>query len=69
MLPVGSIVSDATSGAGFMAASIAVFGFLWQAPAALARKDDQAVRVATVLGGLVGLGFAMAVLLAGYLIW
>lgn len=69
MLPIGSIVSDVTSGAGLMAASIAVFGFLWQAPAALARKDDQAVRVATVAGGLFGLAIAMAILLAGYLIW
>jgi hypothetical protein len=52
-----------------MAASIAIFGFLLQVPAALARKDDQAVRVATVLGGLLGLGIAMTILVVGYLAW
>ncbi|MGN6275781.1 MAG: hypothetical protein ACTHNP_07605 [Solirubrobacterales bacterium] len=69
MLPIGSIIGDVTSGAGLMAASIAVFGFLWQAPAALARKDDQAVRVATAAGGLFGLSIAMTILVAVYLIW
>jgi hypothetical protein len=69
VFPVGSIIGDATSGAGLVAAFIAVFGFLWQAPAALARKDDQAVRVATVAGGLFGLAIAMAILLADYLFW
>jgi hypothetical protein len=42
-----------------MAAAIAVFGFLTQAPAALARKGDQTLRAATVVGGL--LGFFVAV--------
>jgi len=37
-----------------MAAAIAVFGFLVQAPAALARKDDQTLRATTVVGGLAG---------------
>lgn len=69
MPPIGSIIGDVTSGAGLVAAFIAVFGFLWQAPAALARKDGQTIRVATVAGGLFGLAIAMAILLAGYLIW
>lgn len=68
VLPVGSFTSNATSVAGFMAAAIAVFGFLWQAPLALARKGDRTVRAATVIGGLVGFGFATAVVLADY-IW
>jgi hypothetical protein len=50
-----------------MAAAIAVFGFLGQAPSAIARKEDSAVRAATVIGGLVGFGFALTVILAGYL--
>ena len=54
MLPAGSLASNAASFLGLMAAAIAVFGFLVQAPAALARKDDQTLRVTTVVGGLVG---------------
>jgi hypothetical protein len=55
MLPVGSFIGDAASGAGFVAACIAVCGFLMQVRPALAREDDRAVRAATVVGGLVGL--------------
>jgi hypothetical protein len=69
VLPVGSIVSDVTSGAGLMAASIAIFGFLLQSPAALAGRDDEAVRVATVVGGLLGFGIAVTILVVGYLLW
>ena len=68
MVSVGLIVSDVTGGAGLMAASIAVCGFLLQAPTALARKDDHAVRVATVLGGLVGFAIATTILGVGYLL-
>jgi hypothetical protein len=57
------MVSDAASAAGFMAASIAIFGFLLQAPAALARREEQEVRVAT--GGLFGFVIAIAVILLG----
>jgi hypothetical protein len=46
-----------------MAAAIAVFGFLIQAPAALARKDEQTLRATTVVGGLVGLLFASGIIL------
>lgn len=67
MLPIGSFATDAAGVAGFMAATIAVCGFLIQAPSALARKDDQAVRVATVIGGLVGFGIAMAILAVDHL--
>jgi len=48
-----------------MAASIAIFGFLLQAPAALARKEDQAVREATVAGGLFGFVIATVIILFG----
>jgi hypothetical protein len=58
VLPVGSFISEAGSGVGFIAAAIAVCGFVGQVVPALTRKDDQAVRAATVIGGLVGLGAA-----------
>jgi uncharacterized membrane protein len=66
VLPVGTFTNDATGVFGFIAAAIAVFGFLGQAPSAIARREDATVRAATVIGGLVGLGFAMAVILVGY---
>jgi hypothetical protein len=62
VLPVGSIANDAAFAAGFMAATIAVCGFLGQAPAALMQKDDQTVRALTVVGGLVGLAIAAAII-------
>jgi hypothetical protein len=67
VLPVGSFTRDATGVVGFMAAAIAVFGFLWQAPFALTRKEDRAVRAATVIGGLVGFGAATAMVAVDYL--
>lgn len=54
MLPIGSI-SDAASGVGFIAAAIAVCGFLGQVGPALKRQEDEEVRAATVAGGLFGL--------------
>lgn len=60
MLPIGS-VSDAASGIGFMAAAIAVCGFLGQVGPALKRQEDEEVRAATVVGGLFGLVAAAAV--------
>jgi uncharacterized membrane protein len=60
VLPVGSIASDFASGAGFIAATIAVCGFLGQTSPALMRKDDQTVRALTVVGGLIGFIFAAA---------
>ena len=68
MLPVGSFVSDAASGAGFLAATIAIGGFLGQVWPALRLKDERAVRAATVVGGLFGLG-AAALTLAGSSLW
>lgn len=62
MLPVGSIASGAASAFGFMAAAIAVCGFLVQAPAALNRKEESSVRAAMVFGGLVGFAIAIAFL-------
>jgi hypothetical protein len=46
-----------------MAAAIAVFGFLGQVPAALARKDEKSLRAMTVAGGLFGFFIANAIVL------
>ena len=43
MLPLGLLVNDAAAGAGFIAASIAICGFLGQIKPALAREEDPAV--------------------------
>jgi hypothetical protein len=68
MLPVGSLVSDFASGAGLVAACIAVCGFLMQIPPALARADDKSVRAATVVGGLAGLLIAVALIAVAVLV-
>jgi hypothetical protein len=62
MLIVGSIVSDAATGVGFLAGSIAVGGFIGHLPAALTRKEEEVVAFATVGGGTAGLVFALLVL-------
>jgi hypothetical protein len=69
VVPVGSIISDASSGAGFIAATIAVCGFLGQVWPALTRQDDKAVRAATVVGGLVGLFVAVGIIFVGRGMW
>jgi hypothetical protein len=68
VLPVETFVSDAASGAGYLAATIAIGGFLGQVWPALRRKDERAVRAAAVIGGLFGLG-AAALTLAGSSMW
>jgi hypothetical protein len=60
-------MGDAASGAGFVAATIAIFGFLGQIWPALRRQADPDVRAATVIGGLVGLLGATLLLIASYL--
>jgi hypothetical protein len=50
-----------------MAVTIAVCGFLGQAPAALKRQDDQSVRALTVIGGLVGLVLALLIMFVDFL--
>jgi len=62
VLTAGSIINDFASGAGFAAASIAISGFLMQAPSALAKADDKSVRAATVVGGLVGFSLSASVI-------
>jgi hypothetical protein len=60
VLPAGTLINDLASGAGFVAACIAVCGFLMQIPPALAKADEKSVRAATVVGGMVGLFLAAA---------
>jgi glucokinase len=55
---VASILNDAPADAGFMAASIAIGGFLAHAQPVLSGRSERAVKIATVLGGLSGLGIA-----------
>lgn len=64
MLDVGSVVDTAAAGAGFMAASIAVGGFVAHAKPALSEQPDHKLRYATVVGGLCGLAIAV-LLIAG----
>ena len=63
MLPVGSIIGDFASGAGFVAACIAICGFLMQIPPALVKADERSVRAATVVGGIGGLFLAAALII------
>jgi len=62
VLPLGSILGDAVAGSGFIAASIAIDGFIGQVGPALAREEDAALRSATTLGGLGGLAVALGVI-------
>jgi Na+/glutamate symporter len=64
MLLVGSIVTNVASWVGLMAGSIAVGGFGTHAPFALQDRSDRVLRVATVVGGLCGLGISIAVVAA-----
>jgi uncharacterized membrane protein len=63
VLPVGSLISDFAAGAGFIAASIAICGFIGQIKPTLTREEDQEIRVNAVIGGIVGLVFAAATIL------
>jgi hypothetical protein len=60
VLPVGTLINDFASGAGFVAACIAICGFLMQVPPALVKADEKSVRAATVVGGIVGFFLAAA---------
>jgi glycerol-3-phosphate acyltransferase PlsY len=55
VLPLGSIIDEGAAVTGFMAAAIAVGGFLGHAWPVIRHQDEAAIRVATVVGGLYGL--------------
>jgi hypothetical protein len=63
VVPLGSIINDGAALVGFMAGAIAVGGFLAHTRPALQGREEQEIRVATVIGGLVGLGLASTSLL------
>jgi hypothetical protein len=65
VLPFGTFLSATASSVGFMAASIAVGGFLLQAVPTLNRRKDQDVRTAAVTGGLAGFIIAVAIIIFG----
>jgi hypothetical protein len=50
-----------------MAAAIAVSGFLTHAWPAISGKDEEAVRMATVVGGLIGLCVAVGILASSWM--
>lgn len=64
MLPLGSIIEDGATATGFMAAAIAVGGFLGHAGPVLWRQGEPAIRIGTVYGGLCGFVVAIFVPLA-----
>jgi hypothetical protein len=65
VLPAGSFVNEVAGSVGFIAASIAVGGFLFQALPTLNRRKDQDIRAAAVSGGLAGFFIAMAIIAIG----
>jgi len=64
VLPVGSIIEEGATATGFMAAAIAVGGFLGHAGPVLWDRGEAAIRVGTVFGGLCGLAIAIFVPMA-----
>jgi hypothetical protein len=69
VLVFSSILNDATTGVGLMAATIAVGGFLAHAPSVLRGDDEGSVRLATVFGGLIGFAAACLVLVGERILW
>jgi hypothetical protein len=67
VLLVGSFIGNAAATSGFLAATIAIGGFLGQALPALRRRDDSGVRTATVVGGLSGLASAALAAIGSFL--
>jgi hypothetical protein len=65
---VGSLVSIGATSTGFVAASIAVMGFLWHVAPALSGASEVTVRRATAAGGLMGFGLSVFVILLSALI-
>ena len=64
MLPVGSIIEDGATLTALLAGAMAVGGFLAHARPVLQRRDEVDIRIATVIGGLIGFGVASITMLA-----
>lgn len=56
-----TLMSNAATGAGLMAAAIAVGGFVAHVRPALADADEKKIREATVVGGVGGIAVAIFV--------
>jgi hypothetical protein len=63
MFIAGSLVINLATGMGLVAASVAVFGFLLHVAPVLSGASEEAVRRATVAGGLIGVGLSVFVIL------
>ncbi|HEX5762077.1 MAG TPA: hypothetical protein VFY04_03040 [Solirubrobacterales bacterium] len=61
MLLTASTVSQFAEGSGFIAATIAICGFLAHVPRALSGAEEVALRRATAGGGLIGFVLAVAI--------
>ena len=61
MLLLGSIIVDATTEVGLVAGMIAVGGFLGHVVPTFQGKGEHDIRLATVRGGLYGIGAVIAI--------
>lgn len=61
MITFASLIVESTTGVGLAAGSVAVGGFIAHVTPVLQSKDDQAVQLATVIGGVGGLFYAAVV--------
>jgi hypothetical protein len=62
VLVIATLLDQSVVAAGFMAAMIAVGGFLAQAVPALAGRDEKRLRRLTAAGGLWGIGGALFII-------
>lgn len=65
---VGSLISIGATSTGFVAASIAVMGFLWHVVPALSGASEVTIRRTTAAGGLIGFGLSVSVILLSALV-
>lgn len=59
---LATLMSDAATGVGLMAAAIAVCGFVAHVRPALVGDDEQRLREATVKGGVLGIVVSVGVI-------
>lgn len=64
---LATLMSDAATAVGLMAAMIAVCGFLMHAKPALSDRDEEELRRRTVVGGIVGCCGALFLILISVL--
>jgi hypothetical protein len=64
---LATLMSDAATAVGLMAATIAVGGFVMHAKPALAGRDEDELRRLTVVGGILGCFVALLLILISIL--